>query len=122
MRVRGDYARLEQVLGNLLANAIRHTPAGGAVTLQRSQGPLGVRLMVVDTGEGIAAEDVPYVFDRFWRGDRARTHGEGTGSGLGLAIARQLIHAHGGAIDVSSTLGQGTTFTIDLPIESMGEP
>ena len=114
LRVRGDYDRLEQVLGNLLANALRHTPAGGAVTLQAGPGPLGARLVVADTGEGIAPEDVPYVFDRFWRGDRARTHGEAAGSGLGLAIARQLVQAHGGVIDVQSTLGQGTTFTIDL--------
>ena len=115
MRLRGDYGRLEQVLGNLLANAIRHTPEGGTVTLQGGPGPLGVRLVVADTGEGIAPEDVPYVFDRFWRADRARTHSEGTGSGLGLAIARQLIQAHGGTIEVQSTLGRGTTFTIDLP-------
>lgn len=115
LRIRGDYGRLEQVLGNLLANAIRHTPAGGTVTLQGGSGPLGVRLAVQDTGEGITLEDLPYVFDRFWRADRARTHGEGTGSGLGLAIARQLIQAHGGTIEVTSTPGQGTTFTIDLP-------
>ncbi len=115
LRIRGDYGRLEQVLGNLLANALRHTPEGGTVTLQGGPGPHGVRLVVADTGEGIAPEDVPYVFDRFWRADRARTHGEGTGSGLGLAIARQLIQAHGGTIEVQSTLGRGTTFTIDLP-------
>ena len=114
LRLRGDYGRMEQVLGNLLANAIRHTPAGGTVTLEGGPGPLGVRLVVKDTGEGISPEDLPYVFDRFWRADRARTHSEGTGSGLGLAIARQLIQAHGGTIEVKSTLGQGTTFTIDL--------
>lgn len=114
LQVLGDYDRLEQVLGNLLANALRHTPAGGTVTLQTTSGPLGVRLVVADTGEGIAPENLPYVFDRFWRGDRARTHGEAAGSGLGLAIARQLVHAHGGTIDVHSTQGQGTTFTIDL--------
>ncbi len=115
LRLRGDYGRLEQVLGNLLANAIRHTPAGGVVTLKGEGGPLGVRLTVGDTGEGIPPEDLPYVFDRFWRADRARTHSAGAGSGLGLAIARQLVQAHGGTIDVQSTLGQGTTFIIDLP-------
>jgi two-component system, OmpR family, sensor histidine kinase BaeS len=115
LRLRGDYGRLEQVLGNLLANAIRHTPEAGTVTLQGGLGPHGVRLVVADTGEGIAPEDVPYVFDRFWRADRARTHSEGTGSGLGLAIARQLVQAHGGTIEVQSALGRGTTFTIDLP-------
>ncbi|MFN8464178.1 MAG: HAMP domain-containing sensor histidine kinase [Caldilineaceae bacterium] len=115
LRLRGDYGRLEQVLGNLLANALRHTPPGGTVTLQGGPRPQGVRLVVADTGEGIAPEDVPYVFDRFWRADRARTHSDGTGSGLGLAIARQLIQAHGGTIEVQSVLGRGTTFTIDLP-------
>jgi two-component system, OmpR family, sensor histidine kinase BaeS len=117
MRVRGDYGRLEQVLGNLLTNAIRHTPEGGIVTLQADRGHNGVRLVIADTGEGIAREDLPFVFDRFWRGDRARPHGEGTGSGLGLAIARQLVQAHGGTIGVESTPGQGTAFMIDLPSE-----
>jgi two-component system, OmpR family, sensor histidine kinase BaeS len=117
MRVRGDYGRLEQVLGNLLTNAIRHTHEGGIVTLQADRGHNGVRLVIADTGEGIAREDLPFVFDRFWRGDRARPHGEGTGSGLGLAIARQLVQAHGGTIGVESTPGQGTAFMIDLPSE-----
>ena len=67
-----------------------------------------------DTGAGIPAEELPYIFDRFWRGDRARTHGQGAGSGLGLAIARQLVQAHGGQIRVESVVGQGTTFTIEL--------
>jgi len=75
-----------------------------------------VRITVADTGEGIAAEDLPFLFDRFWRGDRARTHNEGVGSGLGLAIARQLVQAHGGQIAVQSEVGRGTTFTIDLPL------
>jgi signal transduction histidine kinase len=70
---------------------------------------------VADSGEGIAPEDLPYAFDRFWRGDRARTHGKGAGSGLGLAIARQLIQSQGGHIDLVSQPGLGTTFTIDLP-------
>jgi two-component system sensor histidine kinase BaeS len=70
---------------------------------------------VGDTGSGISAEDLPYIFDRFWRGDRSRSHAAGAGSGLGLAIARQLIQAHGGTITAASQPGLGTTLTIDLP-------
>lgn len=113
LAVRGDYGRLEQVLGNLTANALRHTPAGGSVVLAAEAAAGRVRISVTDTGEGIAAEDLPFVFDRFWRGDRARTHSSG-GSGLGLAIARQLVQLHGGDITVESTLGSGTRFTIEL--------
>jgi signal transduction histidine kinase len=114
LTLRADYGRLEQVLGNLIANALRHTPAGGMVTLAADACPGCVRITVADTGEGIAAADLPFIFDRFWRSDRARTHVAGAGSGLGLAIARQLIHAHGGTIAVASTQGHGTTFTIEL--------
>ena len=77
----------------------------------------GVWISVSDNGAGIAAEDVPYVFDRFWKADRSRTRVGGAGSGLGLAIASQLVHAHGGRIEVTSTLGQGTTFRIELPTD-----
>jgi two-component system sensor histidine kinase ResE len=73
-----------------------------------------VRIVVQDTGQGIPAEDLPYVFDRFWRGDSSRSHARGAGSGLGLAIARQLVEAHGGHIGVESELGVGTAFTIEL--------
>jgi two-component system sensor histidine kinase ResE len=79
-----------------------------------------VRLTVVDTGEGIPPEDLPFIFDRFWRGDPARTHTMGTGGGLGLAIAGQLVRAHGGAIRADSTLGAGTAFTIELPVGGVG--
>ncbi len=115
LTVEGDVRRLNQVLGNLVANAIRHTPAGGTITLKATPTGDGMRIVVADTGEGIPAEDVPYVFDRFWRGDRARTHLAGTGGGLGLAIAQQLVQAHGGTIAVESIVGEGTTFTIALP-------
>ena len=108
-----DPERLEGVLSNLTANALRHTPAGGRVTLSATAAPGGAALTVADTGEGIAAADLPFVFDRFWRGDRAR--GRSAGAGLGLAIARQLVLAHGGAIDVQSAPGEGTIFTIRLP-------
>ena len=109
-----DPDRLESVLANLTANALRHTPSGGRVSLSGAETAAGVVLTVADSGEGIPAGDLPYVFDRFWRGDRARRRAEG-GTGLGLAIARQLVVAHGGTITVASPPDAGTTFTITLP-------
>jgi signal transduction histidine kinase len=116
MTVTGDIGRLDQVLGNLLINALRHTPAGGTITLQAEPAQKGVHIIVSDTGEGIPPGDLPYIFDRFWRGDRSRSHVGGAGGGLGLAIARQLIQAHGGRNEVESEPGQGSTFTIELPV------
>jgi two-component system OmpR family sensor kinase/two-component system sensor histidine kinase BaeS len=114
MRVSGDIGRLDQVMTNLVANAIRHTPAGGTITLSAEAVSDGVEIRVQDNGEGIDPADLPYIFDRFWRGDKARPHSDGA-VGLGLAIARQFVRAHGGKIEVESQLGQGTTFTIQLP-------
>jgi two-component system OmpR family sensor kinase/two-component system sensor histidine kinase BaeS len=115
LMVTADAGRLDQVLGNLVANALQHTPKGGVITLAATPTPGGVRILVQDTGKGIAENDLPFVFDRFWRGDRSRTHAGGAGSGLGLAIAQQLVQAHGGQINIQSQKGSGTTFLIDLP-------
>ena len=114
LAVQGDAGRLDQVLTNLVSNALRFTPSSGEVVMAARAVPQGVEITVGDTGQGIAAKDLPYVFDRFWRGDTARSRSTG-GSGLGLAIARQLVRAHGGMIDVASTPGQGTRFTLILP-------
>jgi len=112
--VEGDASRLRQVLNNLIGNALRYTPPGGTITLHTDQDADHVTLSVTDTGPGIPARDLPYIFDRFYRGDAARDRASG-GSGLGLAIARALAEAHGGEIHVQSHVGQGTTFTLVLP-------
>ncbi|MEU8887157.1 HAMP domain-containing sensor histidine kinase [Streptomyces sp. NPDC048442] len=110
-----DPVRMRQALGNLVSNAVRHTPAGGSVTLHARQSPAdGVHLSVSDTGVGIAPDQLPHVFDRFWRAEKSRSRSTG-GSGLGLAIVRKLVEAHGGRVGVTSEVGRGTTFAIDFP-------
>jgi signal transduction histidine kinase len=116
-----DPERLAQVLGNLIGNALRHTPGGGRITLAARQHAGAIHLTVQDTGTGIAPADLPHVFDRFYRGDAARETDEGE-SGLGLAIAKSLVEAQGGTISVSSTRGEGTTFVIALPSEPHTTP
>lgn len=114
LTIQADPMRLRQILGNLVANAVRHTPPGGTITLRAyADGPDGV-IEVADTGTGIAAADLPYVFDRFWRADKSRNRATG-GSGLGLAIVRDLAEAHGGTATVESEPGQGATFRLRLP-------
>jgi signal transduction histidine kinase len=113
--ITADPGRLDQVLGNLVHNALQHTSQGGSITLQAEPVQAGVRLQISDTGEGIPAGDLPFIFDRFWRGDRSRGRAGGASSGLGLAICKQLVQAHGGRIDAKSQVGKGTTFTIELP-------
>jgi len=109
--------RIRQVLGNLVSNAFRHTADGGDVVLQADQnGSHEILLGVRDTGSGIAPEDLPHIFNRFYRGDVSRREGEGE-SGLGLAIARSIVEMHGGTIAVESTLERGTTFCIRLPTD-----
>jgi signal transduction histidine kinase len=114
LTVSADYGRLDQVLGNLMANALRHTPPEGTISLTAEPWSGGVRITLTDTGEGISPEDLPYIFDRFWRGDPSRPHAGGS-SGLGLAIAQQLVRAHDGRLTVASEMGRGSTFTIELP-------
>lgn len=114
-----DADRMAQALNNLVDNALRHTPAGGTVTVAAGRDGSGVWLQVRDSGPGIAADDLPHVFERFYRGDRARRRHEG-GSGLGLAIARSIVEAHGGRIRAESPAGGGAVFTIALPAERSG--
>jgi signal transduction histidine kinase len=118
--VRADPDRLAQVLGNLLDNALRHTPPGGLVTLSCRRRHQRVELRVADTGEGVAAEHLPHLFDRFYRADTGRDRARG-GSGIGLSIAKALVEAHGGKISAASDgPGRGSTFTVCLPISARG--
>ena len=110
-----DTDRMTQVLNNLVSNALRHTEAG-TVVLAASAANHSVRLTVSDSGAGIEPEDLPFIFDRFYRADKARQRSDDTSSGLGLAIAKAIVEAHGGAIGVTSTPGQGTTFSVTLPV------
>ncbi len=111
----GDVQRLEQVLINLLDNALRYTPAGGTVTVKAWRNGDHVTCQVRDTGPGIPPDALPFVFERFWRGDRVRARSTG-GSGLGLAIARQWVELHGGRIWAENNKGGGATFSFVLPV------
>jgi signal transduction histidine kinase len=110
-----DSHRIKQVLYNLLDNAVAHTGPEGRVTVKAWQETDNIFISVADTGEGIPVEDLPLVFERFYRVDRSRTRATG-GTGLGLTIAKRLVEAHGGRIDVRSKPGQGTVFTFSLPV------
>lgn len=109
-----DSLRIGRLLNNLIGNALRYTPSGGAVTVSAWREDSEIHITVTDTGEGISPDDLPHVFDRFYRGEKSRNRGTG-GSGLGLAIARGIVRAHGGDISVESQLGAGTTFRLHLP-------
>jgi two-component system sensor histidine kinase BaeS len=111
-----DTDRMTQVLNNLVSNALRYT-SQGEIMLAATADSQHVRFEVRDTGSGIAPDDLPFVFDRFYRADKARQRTDSsTSSGLGLAIVKAIVEAHGGAITVESALGRGTTFTITLPV------
>ncbi|CAB3392515.1 sensor histidine kinase [Kyrpidia spormannii] len=109
-----DPHRMTQVIVNLVGNALRYTPTGGAIRIVARQEGSEAILAVSDTGPGIRPEHLPHIFDRFFRSDEARSREEG-GTGLGLAIAKEFVEAHGGRIGVESKLGKGTTFTVRLP-------
>ena len=108
-----DRGQLSRALRNVVTNAIQHSPAGGVVTIETADGPR-VTVRVTDRGPGIAADDLPFVFERFYRADRSRG-GTPSGSGIGLTVARELVAASGGSIEVESTGAEGTTFRIELP-------
>lgn len=112
--IRGELNKLQRVIYNLVQNAIRHTPSGGSISLSTQVAPEGVRVEVADTGEGIAPEDLPHIFDQFFRGEKSRSRETG-GAGLGLAIAKRIVEAHHGQIWVESQVGQGTRFRFVLP-------
>ena len=116
LTVEGDAPRLRQLLLNLVENAIKYTTVGGSIELSLSADTGAAVLTVKDTGMGIAAADLPFIFERFWRADRARSRASGRGgTGLGLAISQYIAQAHGGTLTAQSRLGRGTTFTLTLP-------
>jgi two-component system phosphate regulon sensor histidine kinase PhoR len=116
--VLADGPRIEQVLVNLIHNAVKFTMPGGTLSLFAEADGEFVRLSVRDTGAGIPADDLPRIFERFYKIDRARTKGSAGGTGLGLSIARHLVESHGGRIWAESVEGKGSTFTFSLPIDS----
>ncbi|MFJ3712516.1 ATP-binding protein [Streptomyces sp. NBC_01267] len=117
LELEADPVRLRQAVGNLLTNAVRHTPPGGSVTLRsRREGDV-VLIEVADTGTGIGPGELPQVFDRFWRAEKSRSRRTG-GSGLGLSIVRKLAEAHGGSVTAESTVGAGSVFTLRFPADA----
>jgi two-component system, OmpR family, phosphate regulon sensor histidine kinase PhoR len=109
-----DKDRIRQVIINIVHNAIKFTPSGGRITISTSMNGDSVVTKISDTGVGISKEDLPHIFERFFKADRSRS---GTGTGLGLAIAKHIIQAHGGSIEAQSEEGKGTTFTISIPVQ-----
>jgi signal transduction histidine kinase len=116
LMVNGDRDRLKQVLINLVANAIQYTPQDGDVFISLSKVGDQARIICRDTGPGIPAEDLPHIFERFYRAEKSRTRGKSTGLGLGLSIAKWIVEHPGGRIEVSSKDGKGTTFAIWIPL------
>ena len=115
LQVEGDQDRLKQLLLILVDNAFRYTPTGGEIRLSLRSEPGAATVIVSDNGIGIEAEDLPHIFERFYRADRARAR-EGGGTGLGLSIAKWIAENHGGSLSVESQVGRGSTFTLRLPL------
>jgi two-component system sensor histidine kinase BaeS len=120
--IQADPDRLRQVVQNLVENALRHTPSGGEVRIALRDGNgAGIRMVVADTGTGIRGEDLPYIFEHFYRADESRARSSG-GIGMGLAIVKSLVEAHGGHVSVDSAPGSGSTFTVTLPTQVQEAP
>jgi two-component system sensor histidine kinase BaeS len=115
----GDQRRIGQIVDNLLSNALRYTEPGGSSTVHVAQLEDQAIIEIADTGIGIAGEELPHIFERFWRGERSRARKTG-GAGIGLAIVRELVRAHDGRIDVHSKPGEGSRFTVTLPTPPPG--
>jgi len=113
-RAMADPDRLRQIISNLVRNAVRHTPDGGIIVMSVAREDPWVVVSVADTGEGIAPEHLPHIFERFYRVDQARTRSSG-GAGLGLAIVREFVELMGGKVTVESTVGEGSCFRVYLP-------
>jgi signal transduction histidine kinase len=120
IQVNGDRDKLKQVLINLVGNAIQYTPPGGDVFLSVSNYGDQARIICRDTGPGISSEDLPHIFERFYRAEKSRTRGRATGFGLGLSITKWIVEHHGGRIEVDSKEDEGTSFVIWLPVMSKG--
>jgi signal transduction histidine kinase len=114
-----DSRQMERVLVNLVSNAVNYTPDGKTIAIATSVEAECIAFAVVDEGIGISAEDVPHVFERFYRSEQARKV-ENSGTGLGLAIVKEIVELHGGSVTISSVAGQGSAFTVRLPLSSGG--
>ncbi|HBF40647.1 MAG TPA: hypothetical protein DDW19_02370 [Anaerolineaceae bacterium] len=116
VQIKGDRDRIKQVFVNLVSNAIAYTPNGSTIDLEMRKMNGNVQVTISDNGPGISAQDLPHIFDRFYRGEKSRKRNAAGGSGLGLSIARYIVVKHGGTIEVVSEEGKGTTFIVQLPI------
>ncbi|MEN6524709.1 MAG: HAMP domain-containing sensor histidine kinase, partial [Anaerolineaceae bacterium] len=122
IQIVGDRDRIKQVLLNLVGNAIQYTPQGGQVTLALQRTEKYAQIIVSDTGRGISEEDLPHIFDRFYRGEKSRKRERNTGFGLGLSISNWIVKSHNGRIEVTSQENKGTTFCVNLPLGESKTP